>query len=57
MLIILELTVLNHGAEVGKKIGNPVQFTSKATIANKHAAAPAATPKLASESTYPWKFI
>ncbi|XP_055851551.1 replication protein A 70 kDa DNA-binding subunit [Episyrphus balteatus] len=52
VLIILELTVLNHGAEVGKKIGNPVQFTGEATIANKPAPAPAAPPKLASESTY-----
>lgn len=33
VLIILELTVLNHGSEVGKKIGNPVQYTGD--VSNK----------------------
>ncbi|XP_055906413.1 replication protein A 70 kDa DNA-binding subunit [Eupeodes corollae] len=51
VLIILELTVMNHGAEVGKKIGNPVQFTGEASKPAA-ASAPAVAPKLEKESTY-----
>lgn len=53
VLVILELTVLNHGTEVRKKIGNPVQFTGESSNTSSEAVSATAPPqKMETESNY-----
>ncbi|KAH8395752.1 hypothetical protein KR215_000413, partial [Drosophila sulfurigaster] len=54
VLIVTELTVLNSGAEVKSKIGDPVTYenAAKQDAAPKPAAAPAAPPAIKKEQSY-----